>query len=128
MLDLVEVNRMDNVRVWRNVGAGTAEVPTPTGSWLAVDVRQPAPNVNAIGAWVDVRTPNGVQRQQRVVGGGHAGGELGWLHWGLGSADAAEVRVTWPDGEQTDWQAADADTFVVVDRAQGGLEVVEPAA
>ena len=126
MLDLVEVNRRDNVRVWRNVGAGTADEPRPPGSWLGVAVSQPAPNVDAIGAWVEIRTPDGIQRQQRLVGGGHAGGELGWMHWGLGSADRADVRVTWPDGEQTDWQAVDADTFVVVDRAGGRAQVVEP--
>jgi hypothetical protein len=112
--------------VWRNVGTGTADEPTPTGSWLAVDVGQPAPNVDAIGAWVEVRTADGVQRQQRVVGGGHAGGELGWMHWGLGTADGADVRVTWPDGEQTGWLTVDADTFVLVERGEASVTVVEP--
>ena len=38
-----------------------------------------------------------------TVGGGHAGGQLGPIHFGLGSADEARVRVTWPDGEVGDW-------------------------
>jgi hypothetical protein len=126
MLDLVEVNRRENVRVWRNAGLGTADDPAPLGSWLAVGLRQPAPNLDGVGAWVEVRTAEGVQRQQRVVGGGHAAGQLGWMHWGLGSQDRAEVRVTWPDGEQTAWLPVDAETFVVVDRASDAIEVVEP--
>jgi hypothetical protein len=126
LLDLVEVNRRDNVRLWRNVGVGTADEPRPTGSWLAVAVSQPPPNVDAIGAWVEIRTSDGIQRQQRLVGGGHSGGELGWIHWGLGEAERAEVRVTWPDGEATGWQPVDADTFVVVNRGEPGAQVVEP--
>ncbi len=38
-----------------------------------------------------------------TVGGGHASGQLGWIHVGLGDADAAEVRVQWPDGEIGPW-------------------------
>lgn len=49
MLDLVEVNRQVNVRVWRNVGRGDAEQPQPMGHWLAVRLHQSAPNVDAIG-------------------------------------------------------------------------------
>jgi hypothetical protein len=116
MLDLVEVNRAENVRVWRNVGTGTAEEPAAPGLWLSVRVRQPAPNTDAVGAWVEVRAGGSVQRQQVLVGGGHAGGQLGWLHWGLGSDRDPEVRVTWPDGEEGEWLPVDADTFVVVDR------------
>jgi hypothetical protein len=116
MLDLVEVNRSENVRIWRNVGAGTAQEPMPLGSWLSVRVRQPAPNTDAVGAWVQVRAGGSVQRQQVLVGGGHASGQLGWLHWGLGSASAAEVRVTWPDGEVGPWMPVDAETFVLVHR------------
>jgi hypothetical protein len=55
LLDLVVVHREADARLWRNVGAGDAEQPEPTGHWLAVRIRQPAPNVDAIGAWVEVR-------------------------------------------------------------------------
>ena len=37
------------------------------------------------------------------VGGGHAGGESGPQHFGLGTAETVEVRVRWPDGTQGDW-------------------------
>ena len=123
MLDLVEVNRADNVRLWLNVGAGTAESPQPIGGWLAVRLTQPAPNVDAVGAWVEVRAGERVQKRQVTVGGGHAGGQLGWMHWGLGTADSAQVRVTWPDGEVGDWVEAESGEYVLVSRggeAQAG--------
>ena len=116
LLDLVEVNRADNVRVWRNVGAGTAEQAEPMGSWLALALEQPAPNVDAIGAWVEVRHGGTTTRRQVTLGGGHASGHVGWVHVGLGAADSAQVRITWPDGEVGAWLDVAADTFALVER------------
>lgn len=124
MLDLVEVNRADNVRLWRNVGGGTAQDPRPVGSWLALRLSQRAPNVDGVGAWVEVRTQEGVQKRQLTVGGGHVSGQLGWMHWGLGGAESAQVRVTWPDGQAGDWLDVSAETFVVVTRGSDTPEVV----
>jgi len=52
-----------------------------------------------------------------TVGGGHAGGQLGWIHVGLGDSDGAEVRVHWPDGEVGAWMSLGADQLVTIDRA-----------
>jgi hypothetical protein len=52
MLDLVVVNRRENATLWRNVGGGDTERPVPMGHWIALQLRQSAPNVDAIGAWV----------------------------------------------------------------------------
>ena len=41
LLDIVEVARRENVRLWRGVGAGTAEAPAPMGHWAAVRLQQP---------------------------------------------------------------------------------------
>jgi hypothetical protein len=116
MLDLVVVNRREPVKVWRNVGRGDAERPAPTGHWLAVRLQQPAPNVDAVGAWLEVRTGDRTTTREVTVGGGHASGEAGWLHTGLGDADEAEVRVQWPDGEKGPWQPVPADSFVTIER------------
>jgi len=116
MLDLVEVNRQVNVRVWRNVGRGDAEQPQPMGHWLAVRLHQSAPNVDAIGAWVEVRVGERTVVREVTVGGGHAGGKIGWIHAGLGEAASAEVRVQWPDGEAGPWMTVVADQFVSIDR------------
>ena len=101
------------------MGAGTAEAPAATGHWLALRLTQPGGNRDAIGALVDVEAGGAALRKELVVGGGHAGGQLGWLHVGLGGNDRARVRVTWPDGEVGPWLEVDADTFVDIGRASG---------
>jgi enediyne biosynthesis protein E4 len=124
LVDLVEVNLDAPVRVWRNVGAGSAEAPAAMGNWVAWRLRQDGGNRDAIGSKVDVRvgdTPIG--RREVVVGGGHLSGQLGWTTTGLGPATEAEIRVTWPDGEQGPWQRVPANGFVTVER---GADAPEP--
>ncbi|MGD9997309.1 MAG: CRTAC1 family protein [Ilumatobacteraceae bacterium] len=123
LLDLVVVHRRTDVRVWRNVGAGDAEQPEQMGHWLGLRLHQPAPNVDAVGAWIDVRVGDRVMSREVTVGGGHASGQLGWIHIGLGEAESAEVRVEWPDGDVGPWMAVGADQFATVER---GATEVEP--
>jgi hypothetical protein len=116
LLDLVVVNRVEPVTVWRNVGTGTADAPVSMGNWLGIRLRQPAPDVDAIGAWVEVRAGERTHVHEVTVGGGHASGQLGWLHVGLGAAEGAEVRVTWPDGAVGPWIDLAANQFAIVER------------
>jgi hypothetical protein len=116
MLDLVEVNRRQPVKLWRNVGWGDAAQPAAMGNWVAVDLEQVGPNPDAIGAWVELRIGDRVVTREVTVGGGHAGGEVGWIHFGLGEARAAEVRVEWPDGDLGPWQRIDANQFAIIER------------
>ena len=99
MLDLIVVNRRENVKLWRSVGSGTGEDLQPMGNWLGIDLRQPGPNRNAIGAWIEIRVGDHTFWREVTVGGGHAGGQLGWIHLGLGAATSAQITVQWPDGE-----------------------------
>ena len=55
------------------------------GDWLALRVTQPGPNRDAIGAWIEVQVGDQTIRRELNIGGGHAAGELGWIHVGLGS-------------------------------------------
>jgi hypothetical protein len=116
LLDLVLVNYGADVLLWRNVGSGTADLPVAMGHWVALQLEQPGPNRDAIGAWLEVRVGDLTTRHEVTVGGGHASGQLGWIHVGLGTADRAEIRVLWPDGEQGPWLGLDADQFAVVER------------
>jgi hypothetical protein len=116
MLDLIEVHYGAPVRVWRNVGGGDAVTPRAMGHWLALSVLQSGPNANAIGAWVEVRIGERVLRRELTVGGGHAGGQLGWTHFGLGNADSADARVLWPGGETGPWLHVNANEFAVLTR------------
>jgi hypothetical protein len=133
-LDLVESFYGAPVRVWRNAGpvggAGGAAGAT-AGHWLALRLEQPAPNVDAIGAKLDIR-PGGeggaTTRRELTIGGGHAGGQLGWLHVGLGDATSAEVRVTWPGGEVGPWLAVGLDSFAIVERGASAVRPWSPPA
>lgn len=116
LLDLVEVKVNAPVRVYRNVGTGTAQAPQQMGHWLGMDLQQPGGNRDAIGAVIEVRTDATDLRREVVVGGGHISGQLGTTHFGLGGATSAQVRVQWPDGTWGSWQPATADQVVTAVR------------
>jgi hypothetical protein len=128
MLDLVEVNFGTPTRLWRNVGSGDGAHPAPMGNWLGVWVSQPGPNRDAIGAWLEVRTGDAVQRRELTVGGGHISGQLGPTHFGLGSADHAEVRVQWPDGATGPWLTVAANQNITVERGATEARPWQPPA
>lgn len=94
-LDILVTNRWESPQIWRNAGAGAG--------WIEVALAQAAPNQNAIGAWVEIKTGDHIQRREVTVGGGHASGQMSALHFGLGDATQAQVRVTWPDGTLGAW-------------------------
>ena len=119
LLDMVVVNRWEKAQLWRNVGSGKAAAPAPVGRWLQLRLRQTGGNRDAVGAWVEVQTGERVQREELTVGGGHASGYLGWMHFGLGAAAQAKVRVQWPGSGWSDWMTANADGFFVLDRQSG---------
>jgi hypothetical protein len=116
LLDLIVVNRGENVSLWRNVGSGTAEAPEPMGNWIALRLEENGANRDAIGAWVEVKAAERTISREVTVGGGHAGGQLGWIHFGLGEADRASITVRWPDGEVGQAIEVEANGFVVVER------------
>jgi hypothetical protein len=126
MLDMVVVNRWEKAQLWRNVGAGTADKPLPLGRWLQLRLSQPGGNRDAIGAWVEVDLGGRIVRQELTVGGGHASGHLGWMHFGLGDAREVKLRVQWPHGPWNEWLPLRADAFYRIDRERGASEWKAP--
>ncbi len=124
--DLIEVNLGAPVKVWRNVGAGDAEHPAAMGNWVALTIEQPGRNLDAIGAWVELRAGDATIRRELTIGGGHAGGQLGWVHFGLGPAPEAQVRVTWPDGTVGPWMRVGANGFAIIDRGAAAVRPWQP--
>ena len=120
LVDMVVVNRNSPAQIWRNTS-------TNAGHWIEVALNQPAPNRDAVGAWIEIRCEGApVMRREITVGGGHAGGEAGWLHFGLGERTVAEVRVLWPDGSSGDWQPVNAGGFYVLKHGEAPV-VFNPA-
>lgn len=107
LMDLVVVNRRSPAQVWRNTSKGL-------GHWLDVKLEQDGANRDGIGAWIEVKRDDVITRREITAGGGHASGQLGWWHFGLGAADKAEIRVLWPYAEPGPWQAVSADGFYVL--------------
>jgi len=105
--------------LWRNLGTGTADAALPLGPWLQLRLRQGGGNRDAIGAWVEVDLGQSTLRQELTVGGGHASGHLGWMHFGLGPAKKARLRVFWPHGSWGPWQEVTTNSFYIVDRQAG---------
>ncbi len=119
MLDMLVVNRWDKAQLWRNVGSGSADKPQAMGNWMQLRLKQTGANRDAVGAWVEVDLGGRVIRQELLVGGGHASGHMGWMHFGLGAAQQVKVRVQWPHGEWSAWHTAAANANYTVDKAAG---------
>ena len=68
--------------------------------WLRLRLRQPAPNVRAVGSKVEVVADGEVWTAWTHAGGvGLYASEPAEVHFGLGDLDTVEsVRITWPDG------------------------------
>ena len=113
-LDIVVMNRRVPMEIWQNATEGT-------GHWLAVEPKQDGTNTRAVGAWIELRVNGRTEAREVTVGGGHAGGQAGPLHFGLGDADMVEIRVIWPDGEASDWMEVRADRRVEIWRDESGV-------
>lgn len=94
-VDLVLGNWNEGYRLWRNM-ASTEH------AWLGLHLRGGGPvNRDAIGARVTVTTADGLARMSEVrSGSGLGAGDDIRLHFGLGDARSAEVRILWPDGSE----------------------------
>jgi hypothetical protein len=107
LLDIVTINRWTQAEVWRQTGS-------PTGNWVQVRLRQDGTNRDAIGSVIEIRRGEKVERHEIALGGGHVSGSVGWLHFGLGEADVAELRVIWPDGAPGEWLKLPAQSFQIL--------------
>lgn len=116
LLDIVVVNRDHNISLFQNKGASYKDRSRATGNWLQIRLQQHGINRNAIGATVAIKSGNTTRMRTVEVGGGHASGESGFIHVGLGVAERASIRVKWPDGQWSAAYRAFANNFLIIDK------------
>lgn len=104
LVDLVVTNRWKPAQVWRNI--------TPdAGHFIEIGLKNDGGNRDGIGSWIEVKHDGHILRREITIGGGHAGGSLGWHHFGVGGDTEVEFRVIWPDGVVDEWQKVAAGGF-----------------
>ncbi len=118
MLDLVVVNRKANVSLFRNQGNKTSWGHRPMGNWVGIELRNGKKNISAVGAKISVKTGNVNQSRTVQIGGGHASGQAGFIHFGLGVAERAKIRIQWPNGDWSHEYRVFANNFVQINRGQ----------
>ncbi len=115
-LDLVTGHWNSGYRLYQNQGSGN--------NWLSLDLRgddpasNPKPrrqqgasrvNRDAVGTRVYVTTADGkTQMQTARIGAGLGGNNQLPLHFGLGAATVADLRIVWSDGAECRFEAAPA--------------------
>jgi hypothetical protein len=107
-VDIV-INDLDgSPQVLRNEAAGR-------GNWLIVKLRGAAPNTDAIGAIITVRTGAATQKALVQSGTSYLSQNDTRQHFGLGAAALADsVEVTWPDGTTSRQQQVKANQVVEI--------------
>lgn len=128
MLDLLVVNREQSVSLFRNLGAATDWGHRPLGNWVKIELDNGVVNPAAVGALISVRTGTRTQTRRIQVGGGHASGQSGFVHLGLGVSERATIRVQWPDGEWSHSYRVFANQHVRIVRGEANARYWYPAA
>lgn len=118
LLDLIVVNRRAPVEIYQNTSPGS-------GNWLQLILVQNGANAAAVGSFVELRAEGRTWSREVTVGGGHASGQAGLIHFGIGSAEAAEIRIHWPDGFLSDWQLIGVNKIYTVTRNDGNFDILK---
>ncbi|MEO8758518.1 MAG: VCBS repeat-containing protein [Devosia sp.] len=117
MLDMLVVNRKENVSLFRNLGTVTPWGHRPLGNWVEIEVNDPTTsNHDAIGAHLLIKSGTRAMTRLITVGGGHAAGHIGSVHVGMGMIDRGIVRVQWPDGSWSPDYRFNVNQHIVVTR------------
>ncbi|MDR3470128.1 MAG: CRTAC1 family protein [Devosia sp.] len=117
MLDILVINRKTNVSLFRNLGTATPWGHRTMGNWVEIEVVDPTTgNRDAVGARLLVKAGTHAETQIISVGGGHASGHTGPVHFGLGMIDRGIVRIQWPDGSWSPDYRFNANQHIVITR------------
>ncbi|MEM5502264.1 CRTAC1 family protein [Ahrensia kielensis] len=120
-LDIAVMNRRAAFDIYENAS-------TNSGNFASIKLQQNDSNVDAVGAWIELRTApdSKVQTQEITIGGGHASGKIGPTHFGLGLAKQAEIRIIWPDGSTSEWTRIEANSRITAKRGANNQIELSP--
>jgi len=119
-LDILVVNREENISLFRNVTedlGGFVQIELANGGNGAV-------NPDAIGAKIALVSGGKKQTKTVAIGGGHASGQVGALHFGLAGAETAQVQIQWPDGAVSPLYDLAANTRVRIERGGSTAKIL----
>lgn len=115
-LDLLVINREQRASLFRNLGAKTENGSREAGNFVSIELHQDGANSDAVGALISVKCGNNTYNRTVQVGGGHASGHAGFVHVGIGTAERAEIRIKWPDGDWSPPYRVFGNNFVRIER------------
>lgn len=90
-----------------------------TGRWLVIELEQPPPNREAIGAMVEVMADRRTWTEWTFAGGQSLyASRAATVHVGLGEVHEVDLRITWPDGKVSLAQDIQADQRLHIRRLE----------
>jgi len=115
-LDLMTFNNAQPGQLLRNDGGSSVAA-------LTVRLRGLLPNVEAVGARVYATTGATTQMRELSAGSNYVSAEPAEAHFGLGAATSVdELRVVWPDGEETVFAGVPGRRRITITRKAPGAE------
>jgi hypothetical protein len=111
-MDVVVVNMNEPPSLLRNDVTGN-------GNWLKVRLVGEKSNRSAIGARVTARYAGKIQAQQVLSQASFFSANDKRLHFGLGSAEAADLEIQWPSGAKETLNRIQANRLITVREGAG---------
>lgn len=102
-----------------NVGAGRLYRNDASSSlnhhWLGLKLRAPSPNIEAIGAQVELVSPSGTQYREMRIPNHFLSTSPAEIFYGLGTqTEITELRIRWPDGMQARYPRVQIDQWLTL--------------
>lgn len=111
-VDILVINHNEPPSLLRNDVTGDAH-------WIKVKLRGVESNRSAIGARVTVRYGNRVQAQEVMAQSSYLSCNDSRLHFGLGTAEVADIEIRWPLGKIERLSGVPSDQLVWVTEGSG---------
>ena len=120
-IDILVVNLNEPPSLLRNDVTGT-------NHWLKVKLEGTHSNRGAIGARVTASYGGKVQAQEVLSQASFYSANDLRLHFGLGSATHADLKIRWPNGLQEQISSVPADRLIIVREGEGIVPSLRPSA